>query len=343
MNLQMRLGDFVGRALQDPVFRRLLRYEPRRALAEHGLSGALAPASLPVKHYEVQVELTPELLFGLPLQRRTAAPGLDLRLVAYGVRPMALVHGPEAVVTDLGDWARARGMFALLSPRQFVYQTDVGKPGYANYTVPEPAVPGSGAWRGVLVSPDVHHVLLGWLSLLFRWDDFLGRLLGYPECCVKAFAERWPVAAREHQGDLAPMILDSVGPHDWRLNLLGRYFGVELLPHFPCSLACEASRRQAEGQVQMLGLVEPERAAELRAALAAPYLFTETEGVFAFPGATWADEALSYTPETVRGTVRSGPVAEALAGGAALRVEGGQVSLGGAKIAARLAVFGEGA
>ena len=341
MNLQMRLGDFVGRTLQDPVFRRLLRYEPKRALAEHGLSGALAPASLPVKHYEVRVELSPQLLFGLPVARRVAQPGLDLRLVAYGARPMAMVHGPEATLTDLLDWAQARELYALLSPQQFAYRPDEGKSGYANYSVPEPAVPGSGAWRGLLVSPDVHHVLLGWLSLLFRWDDLLGRLLGYPECCTEAFQRRWPVAAERHQGDLVPMILDGVGPYDWRLNLLGRYFGVELLPHFPCSLTCEASRRSAARQLDMLARIEPERVGELKASLAAPYLFTESQGVFAFPGASYADGVLRYEPAQVRATVAAGPVLEALAGAGEVRSEGEAVTVGDARFPGRVVVFEE--
>lgn len=337
----MRLGDFVGRVVHDPVFRRALRYQPAAALAEHGLSGALAPDSLPVKHYEVQLNLSPELLFGLPQPRRPIAPSLDLRWVRYGARPMALLHGPEFELTEVAQWARERQLFALLSPAQFSFSADTGKGDYANYGVPEPAVPGSGAWRGLLVSPDLHHVLLGWLSLLFRWDGFLGRLLGYPKCCVEAFQDRWPIAEKQHQGDLAPMLVDGLGPHNWSLNPLGRYFGAEYLAHFPCSLQCEASMAQASRQTEALQLFEPETLHALRSMLARPYLYTDEEGVFCFEEASLDAQVLSYTPTKVLGSVGKGALAQALVEHDSLRVQGEHIKVGDLSVTGKLAVFEE--
>jgi len=337
----MRLGDFVGRVVHDPIFRRALRYQPAAALAEHGLSGTLAPDSLPVKHYEVRLNLMPELLFGLPQPRRSLQPSLDLRWVRYGARPMALLHGPEFELTEVAQWARERQLFTLLSPAQFSFQPDTGKGDYANYGIPEPAVPGSGAWRGLLISPDLHHVLLGWLSLLFRWDDFLGRLLGYPMCCVQAFQARWPTAERDHQGDLAPMLLDAEGPHDWALNPLGRYFGAEYLAHFPCTLQCEASKAQARRQSEALQLFEPATFGAMRSTLARPYLYTDAEGIFCFDEATLDGQVLSYTPAKVLGSVAEGALVQALLGHDSLQVDGAQIQVGDVRVAGKLAIFGE--
>ena len=68
----------------------------------------------------------------------------------------------------------------------------------------------------------------------------IGRLLGYPECCVKRFSEYWsrgivdPIY--EITNSTEPVVETVFHP---ACNQALRYFGVRLTPHLPCSPNCE--------------------------------------------------------------------------------------------------------
>lgn len=348
-----RVHGFVAAVCGDPVFRRRLRYQPALALADHGLSGELAPAQLPVRHYEVEAQfdlwgpsapdgdlrprpqLDVALLFGLPFQPAPVTPPLTAVLVSLGLKPLALVHGGEHELTRLGAWAASRSLVALLSPEELCSAPDEGKGGYMNLVHGRrPARAGSGAMRGLVIGLDENQAILGWLSLLFQWDDFLGRLLGYPTCCTAAFVERWDRAVAEHQGDPSVLGLAASrrGPFDWRLNVFGRYFGASLIEHFPCTFRCEASLAIARRHEAGLRLFAAEQAEAIQAVLDAPVLYTERHGVFSFPGGRLEQhedtQALSYAPERMRSTVSGTPLHEALSRRGRIEARGGQIALG---------------
>jgi hypothetical protein len=297
-----RLEHFVAKALTDPIFRRRLRYHPQQALLAHGFEIEETPAQLGIKHYQVDVLINSAQLFGLQSSIYESVP-LDLRLVAYGVKPIALIHGPEYELTGLVEWAEQRGFTALLSPQEWQPLADLGKGGYCNRTgTRQRAQAGSGRWRSLLVGWDEDHCLLAWLCLLFDWDKFLGRLLGYPDCCADAFRERWPRALEQHQGDLTVFTANASGPgpFDWRCNNLGRYFGFELIQHFPCQFNCPETLRLAENYADALGYYEPENLENLLSCLQAPVLYTEHDGVIIFTQAqtqyTEQGSELNYDP-----------------------------------------------
>ena len=98
--------------------------------------------------------------------------------------------------------------------------------------------------------------------------EALGGLMGYPRCCVAAFAgqgdrshntwNRYATAART--GD---------GPWPAALNNL---FAM-VAPFFPCRYDCPEAARWAEAVLDAVAAAEPEVAAGLRAALAHPVLY----------------------------------------------------------------------
>jgi hypothetical protein len=224
-------------------------------------------------------------------------------------KPMALLYGPEYYLSALADWATRLSLVALLSGCEYTPVSDRGKGGFSNRTGSErPARARSNSWRGLLVSQSEDHAILGWLALLFHWDLFLGRILGYPDCCCYAFEERWPQAIANHQGDLAVLSLDASrrGPYDWRCNIFSRYFGHQLLHHFPCSLTCMATLGIARAYLQSLYIHEPEYAQTLSQLMISPIIFSEEEGVFLFPGArierSQDNIVLIYDPNTMLST-----------------------------------------
>lgn len=77
----------------------------------------------------------------------------------------------------------------------------------------------------------------------WRGEDHLalGELMGYPECCVKAFVRDW---VRERRTDWIST-MPGAGDGSWMLNPFPYRLGARLTPWVPCSARCEASLERA--------------------------------------------------------------------------------------------------
>jgi len=345
--LLMLLDDLLRQLRADPTLRRRLRGDAPAVFAEHGFVADAVPATLaPARNADVL--LTHGQLFGLTPAAPLAEPGLELRLLTYGLKPLVLVHGYDDELRATLGWAEARGYTALLSAHEWDRGVDDGKGGYSNLATNLRRARGSAsAWRSLLVGVDEDATALAWIALTLGWDELLGRLLGYPECCTKAFSHRWAQAVASHQGDLVAACIDDSGPgpHDWRVNSLGRYFGAELIQHFPCRFGCAASRHQAALAEATLAAWEPEAHARTRAVLDALVVYAEADGVAVLPGAEvdigdsiWR---VRYEPVRLLVTEPGGALHAALRGATELnsRPDTREIEIGGRTIAGRLVVF----
>jgi len=68
----------------------------------------------------------------------------------------------------------------------------------------------------------------------------VGRLLGYPECCLNFFDRTWAAGALDTTEQMAG---DGNGPIG--CNILGRWIGVRMVMHLPCSWTCRETVRLA--------------------------------------------------------------------------------------------------
>jgi hypothetical protein len=350
-----RLKGAVTAIAGDPVLRRALRYRPDTALAELRLSGP-PPPSLPVRHRGLSVWLDRNTMFG-SADVSCSAPvlPLDVRLLIYGARELALVHVQQVEAEQLVSWACSRGFPAALSPRAFTPRRDDTKAGFADLAETTwAAAPGAvppGAWRGALVGATWDAVILGWLALAFGWDEYLGVLLGYPRCCATSFAARWRTAVADHAGDLAlATALDAPGEAlehalPWQTNAFARYTGPSILAHFPCTLECEATVDVVDRAAATLELHEPALATELQARLEAPVVATPRDGVFVFPGAAVDDvgatRVLRYDPSLIGATATDSDFTEAVRGASELEASDGTVRVGVVETEGRLLAFSD--
>jgi hypothetical protein len=334
-----RLYAFTQAACGDPVFRRELRYNPQSALStfhfawEHDV-----PDQLPIRHYEISVNFESALLFGPPDGTRNIPrhwqEKTESKLLRTRAKPLLLEHGREEDVACLGAYLRGLGMSAYLSPYEFTPVTESAKAGYSNLSGEQRrALPGSGGWRTLVAGWEGDRVELAWLCLLFGWDEFLGRLLGYPYCCAAAFARLWPEARRSHQGDVAGLMLQAstrawVGRFGWQANIFGRYRGVEVVQHFPCTWDCPATGRLARRNRKVLETYGT--TSDQFSILASPVLYTARDGVVLFPGAKTDEKdgeaTLSFDGAAVFATHPAGNVAKQLA------ASNGRISTRGAVI-----------
>lgn len=309
--LARRLDSMVSRIGSDAALREMLANDGESALAHLGLPSVSGVGSLPVGLVCAPRPVHPQVLApkawepGLPVDD---APPLEARLICYGVRPAALLHGPEMVLATVGRWLRSLGLVAILSPDEYDPVPDRGKGGFSNLAGQRgPARPGARRHRRLVVATSEADAVIAWLALAFGWERLLGLTLGYPPCCVTAFEERWPTASRYHDGDLIPLLLEAAlegsvaSVPDWRSSVHARYAGPTLVSHFPCRLGCAATRQQAERTLAALAILEPANLADMVCTMTAPAILGGTDGLAILRGATVTMESsrgvrLAYDP-----------------------------------------------
>jgi hypothetical protein len=273
-------------------------------------------------------------------------PTQAARLVSYGVKPAAIVPGPERDLVRVLEAAYRRGLVGLLSPVETVPLAESDKGGFSN--LPQevrPARPGSGGWRELVIARHARHGVLAWAARACGWDAVLGTALGFPACCVARFAATWDRVVAHHRGDPAELLLEQEqpGPADWRLNVLGRYLGFRVLEHFPCGWRCASSRRLAGRYVRALARHEPQSLKKLAGLLRCPYVFTRRHGVLALVGAhvrvARAGWEITYAPARVLCTDPEGDVPRAVRGAQTLTASPTAVRVRGRSYNARTALF----
>ena len=286
------LAELVGRWSRDPGWATALGASPHEALASAGLDLAGVPDS------PLPADLPgPPGVLAWSLARRPRKPGpgvsppLEIRLVQYSLRPMALLHLPHSTAHQVIATAARLELHAVVGPWFFRSCRDERSHGYVNVAADQRLAPSDADdWAGVLVSRDARRVALGWLALLLGWDAPLGRLLGYPDCCVAAYPSLWREARQRHRGEVGDVLVRRHDPgaairlRHPAANVFARHFGVHLVEHFPCHFDCRATAELADGLGRGLAGHEPGTARSLLRGLSTPVFRHRSGRTFAFPG-----------------------------------------------------------
>lgn len=305
------LAAFTRQVADDTRFRQALAAEPVAALSAAGLDftadltigeaiGSLAvPPGRPALTGIIELDGDPG---ALPAGAAAELP-LDVRLVQYALRPMALVHAPAQLAARLRAAAAGRGLHAVMTPWHFLPVPDQRSNGYVNVVRDARlGTAGEAAWQGVLISADLRYVAAGWLSLYYGWDALLGSVLGYPPCCIAAFPARWRLAVSEYGGEVGDVLLREcpqetpvVLAHPG-MNIFARHFGHHLIEQFPCHFGCPETANQAERVMTGLAFFEPVTARTLESVLRAPVFRHHAGETFLFPdGRFRPDGAVTFS------------------------------------------------
>ena len=105
----------------------------------------------------------------------------------------------------------------------------------------------------VYISKDQEKAWLASYYELMQNDLDLGKILGYPTCCVEFFCKRFS----ENNPNL------QLQPTNAFTNLTKREHDLVLISHFPCNSSCEQSVSLAKSYLDTLIKVDRERAEEL--------------------------------------------------------------------------------
>lgn len=168
--------------------------------------------------------------------------------VAEEMRSCALCQiTPENLANQAAHWM-SKGLYSV--PLQI---SNVGH--YSSYSV-KPDTTKSISIRSVVGKPDS-------LAQFHKaWNDgdqlVIGKLLGYPSCCISFFEEVW---VNKSQIDTTWAMCGPVEGHCFSTglrhetvyaNILWRWMGVRFVPHLPCSFDCSESCRTGEAYEHIL-------------------------------------------------------------------------------------------
>jgi len=137
-------------------------------------------------------------------------------------------------------------------------------------------------------SPEIGHPFL-WGSCLTRtYQDSqkfkeanlkndhrtVGRMLGYPDCCIDYFIRTFPI-------DPCPIWVDLDGKVKGypETNGMLRYFGAKIVAHFSCSPVCQATREIGKIWFKVMQDINKDLANELYKLLADPITWNSYHGV----------------------------------------------------------------
>ncbi len=167
---------------------------------------------------------------------------IEWRSVVSGLRACALTSVPaDQLVARSSIWA-GHGLSTMPVAMSGV------SPGYASTSV----APRTG-------EPFEYRVAIGSLADVAALkhaidagdDGTMGRLLGFPACCIAFFRKTWvtdacvdttwAMASASAEADGSGRQIEIASATPLQANILWRWMGVRAVPHLPCSFACRAT------------------------------------------------------------------------------------------------------
>ena len=102
----------------------------------------------------------------------------------------------------------------------------------------------------------------------------IGRMLGYPDCCIDYFIRTFPI-------DPCPIWMDLEGKVRGypEANGLLRYFGPKIVAHLSCSPTCRATKEIGKTWFKVMQEIDKDLANELYRLLAGPITWNSYHGV----------------------------------------------------------------
>jgi len=184
---------------------------------------------------------------------------LEIETVKRGLRPASWQTVDEKQYLGLARAWVDDGLVSL--PVRYSRKCD----GFAHYHE-EPKL-GEAKNISVIISKDIA-IAREFVGAYERGDhDTQGKLLGYPECCRKAFAERWQAGYfdpiwQAAEATPAERVMKKSETKIWLVphafsNPILRYAGIRVSFHIPCSFACENSIEMAQKYFDIYRLISP--------------------------------------------------------------------------------------
>lgn len=146
-----------------------------------------------------------------------------------------------------------------------------------------------------------------YLDFSQKSTPYLGKLLGYPDCCIKFYCNYNEIALKSRLDFVLlckeRINLEKIKNHSFYNNYFLRYFDITLLDHFPCSLGCRDSINISKKRLTFLKENYPEKAEFIEQALKSFVIYTETNGIFYSCNYKQKDNVINF--DYLQGTVNN--------------------------------------
>lgn len=113
-----------------------------------------------------------------------------------------------------------------------------------------------------------------------RDDDDVGRLLRFPACCRTFFDQTWGVGLQDTTWEMSEGKTEHAivsGPIE--CNILGRWIGIRLVPHLPCSFHCQNTINAGLAYHRLVQELDPLSADVIKEVLSWPVEWSALHGL----------------------------------------------------------------
>ena len=201
----------------------------------------------------------------------------ELETVKNGVRRATTWH------IDMNNLVNT---FDMINNHELVF-TPIAQSGYYEgfSHCHRPVIPGKPSyWYGSLTKTVEDGELFKTASNASSQDEVhtpIGELLGYPKCCTKKFISEWKTGNYDAMYQIAEQTegaeitetetkkvctIHDIGTCSVNSPLL-RYFGIRVIPHFPCGLKCKESHKLAQKWLKIMDDIDSDATNDLKALL----------------------------------------------------------------------------
>jgi hypothetical protein len=192
-----------------------------------------------------------------PRLRRITKAWLEIEWlsVAADIRPCTLtLASAEGFLAEAGKWAK-RGLSAL--PVELLGISGDSVDNTASIADLQAHQPNPLVFRLVIGTPkNVSEFKSAWDA---SDQQAIGKLLGYPPCCLAFFRHvwveqglvdtTWPMAIASANGSNGSTRIEIKGPP--HSNILWRWMGIRAIPHMPCRSDCDPSAEVGKKMVEI--------------------------------------------------------------------------------------------
>ena len=223
----------------------------------------------------------------------------EIKTVAKGMRRVYVLHVNSRAFDKSYDFLRENDMVFYPTNKSGVYQ------GFSHKHMPVKHGEAYTLYGGAVKNDDreAGELFVEYTKATPTNHVEIGRLLGYPECCLEFFDKNWnkssidPMyeASLRTKGAKRSGAEATVNTHPYCNNML-RYFGIRMTPHLTCSLQCEDTIKWGEQWFETMLEIDEEAAEWTKELLSMPLTWNCYRGVAiidtpVFRGVTNSDQA----------------------------------------------------
>lgn len=231
---------------------------------------------------------------------------IEILYLLNNIRRLVRLDANEIELKKIKEFCNKENLYLEISNFKVIKLVDEGKGNYSNI-VKKVSSKFFGSQKiglhHIYISKDKTRARL--LKFLESKDDdkAIGKLLGYPECCINFFVENKKVQQKVQNDYILPALANSEGfEFPFYTNYTVRYFDVALLSHFPHSFNCKDSIKIAKTNFEFIRKF-PQLASKFEEMLKSPVLYTENKGIFVFKNYKLDNNRLEF--EEVKSTTNN--------------------------------------